>query len=62
VKLTARKKSTGQVAGEIETGRFASLRQEEIAVVAFDPTARLQAEGMTYRFVRDGSFKAERRD
>jgi hypothetical protein len=51
-------------AGEIETGRFASLRQEEITFVAFDPTARLQAEGMTYRFVakRDGSFKAKRRD
>jgi len=43
--------------GEIETGRFASLRLDEIAIVAFDPTARLQAEGVTYRFVakKDGS-------
>ena len=51
-------------AGEIETGRFVSLRLDEIMTVAFDPTARLQAEGVTYRFVprKDGTFRVKRRN
>jgi hypothetical protein len=51
-------------AGEIEAGRFASLRIDEITAIAFDPTAHLQAEGIGYRFTakRDGSFRAKRRD
>lgn len=50
--------------GEIETGRFASLRLDEITTVAFDRTARLQAEGVIYRFTarKDGTFRAKRRD
>jgi len=50
--------------GNIETGRFASLRPDEIGTVALDPTARLHAEGVTYKFTgkKDGSFRAKRRE